>query len=258
MKKTSLFTICLVIFIACWLFLRFVIGGIISAPIPNTVIAMYMGLILIAILVHVSVEDSKFTEFLRPVNETLLDNNKRTRRLILVILIPLLLSGWTYSNIAQKANPPGDPREAHPKPPLELTYKDIVIDTMQDAQNPYRHYEKDDPELFKEHVENGRRVYYQNCFYCHGDHLDGKGHFAAALNPLPANFQDPGIIPNYQEAYFFWRISKGGPGLPPGGTPWNTAMPVWENILTQEEIWDVIIFLSEYTGYPYRTFGEGH
>ena len=139
-----------------------------------------------------------------------------------------------------------------------MTYKDEVIDTVQNAKNPYRHYEKDDPELFKSHAENGRRVYYQNCFYCHGDHLDGKGHFAAALNPLPANFQDPGIIPNYQESYFFWRISKGGPGLPPAGTPWNSAMPIWENILTQKEIWDVIIFLSEYTGYPYRTFGEGH
>ena len=96
MKKISLFTICLAIFIVCWIFLRFVIGGIISAPIPNTVIAMYMGLIFIAILVHVSVEDSRFTEFLRPVNETLLDDSKRTRRLILVILIPLLLCGYTF------------------------------------------------------------------------------------------------------------------------------------------------------------------
>lgn len=258
MKKIPIFTICLTVFIACWIFLRFVVGGIISAPIPNSVIAMYMGLILIAILVHVSVEDSKFSEFLRPIRETLVDDSKRNRRLVLVILIPLLMLGYTYTNIAQKADPPGDPRDAHPAPPPDLTYKDEVIDTVQNAKNPYRHYEKDDPELFKSHAENGRRVYYQNCFYCHGDHLDGKGHFAAALNPLPANFQDPGIIPNYQESYFFWRISKGGPGLSPAGTPWNSAMPIWENILTQKEIWDVIIFLSEYTGYPYRTFGEGH
>ena len=258
MKKISLFTICLTIIIASWVFLRFIMGGIISAPIPNSVIAMYMGLIFIAILVHVSVEDLRFSEFLRPVRETLVDDSKRTRRLVLVVLIPLLMLGGTYANIAQKASPPGDPRDAHPQPPLQLSYKDEVIDTMQEAQNPYRHYEKDDPELFQEHVDNGRRVYYQNCFYCHGDHLDGKGHFAAALNPLPANFQDPGIIPNYQEAYFFWRISKGAPGLPNSGTPWNSAMPIWENIISQQEIWDVILFLSDYTGHPYRTFGEGH
>ena len=258
MKRISLFTICFVIFIVSWVFLKFVIGGVISKPIPNSVIGMYMALVLVAILVHVSVEDSRFREFLRPIHETLVNDQYRVRRLVLVIAIPLLLTGFTYTNLAQKTPPPGDPRDAHPTPPLELKYKDEVIDTMQKAQNPYRHYEKDDPETFKSHVENGRKVYYDNCFYCHGDHLDGQGHFAHGLQPLPANFQDPGIIPNFQESFFFWRISKGGAGLPASGTPWNTAMPVWEDHLTQEEIWDVILFLSEYTGYKYRTFGEGH
>lgn len=258
MKRVSLFTICFAIFIACWVFLEFVVGGVISKPIPVSVVSIYMGLILIAILVHVSVEDSRFKEFLRPIHETLVDDNRRVRRIVLAVLIPLLMLGYTYTNIAQKANPPGDPRNAHPTPPLELKYKDEVIGTMQEVENPYRHLEKDDPEAFKAHVENGSRVYYQNCFYCHGDHLDGKGHFADALNPLPANFQDVGIIPILQESYLFWRISKGGPGLPPAGTPWNSAMPVWENFLTQDEIWDVILFLSDYTGKQPRTFGEGH
>jgi mono/diheme cytochrome c family protein len=256
MKRVSLFTICFVIFIACWVFLEFVIGGVISKPIPSSVIAMYMGLILIAILVHVSVEDTRFREFLRPIHETLVDENRRVRRIVLVVLIPLLMLGYTYTNIAQKANPPGDPRNAHPTPPQQLTYKDVEIGTMGKTENPYRHLEKDDPEAFKAHVENGSRVYYQKCFYCHGDHLDGQGHFADALNPVPANFQDVGIIPNLQESYLFWRISKGGPGLPKAGTPWNSAMPIWENFLTQDEIWDVILFLSDYTGNMPRA--EGH
>ena len=211
MKRISLFTICFVIFIACWVFLEFVVGGVISVPIPGSVISMYMGLVLIAILVHVSVEDTRFREFLRPIHETLVDENRRVRRIVLAGLIPLLLLGYTYTNIAQKANPPGDPRDAHPSPPLELTYKDKVIGSMQDVENPYRHLEKDDPEAFKAHVENGRRVYYQNCFYCHGDHLDGKGHFADALNPLPANFQDPGVIPNSKNLSFFGGLVKVDP-----------------------------------------------
>ena len=255
MKKPSLFTICFIMFIVCWVFLRFFVGGVISKPIPSSVIVMYMALISTAILVHISVEDTRFREFLRPIHETLVDDNRRVRRLVLAVLIPLLMFGYTYSNIAQKANPPGDPRDAHPTPPLELTYKDEV---MRDVKNPYRHYEKDNPEVFRSHVENGKRVYYGNCFYCHGDHLDGKGHFADALNPLPANFQDVGIIPILQESYLFWRVSKGGPGLPPSGTPWNSAMPIWEDYLTQDEIWDVILFLSDYTGNMPRAFGEGH
>ncbi len=258
MKKPSLFTICFAIFIVCWVFLRFFVGGVISKPIPNSVIAMYMALVFIAILVHISVEDTRFREFLRPIHETLVDENRQTRRLVFAVLIPLLMLGFTYTNIAKKANPPGDPRTVHPTPPDNLTYKDIVLGTMDEAENPHRHLEKDDPEAYKSHVENGRTVYYQNCFYCHGDHLDGKGHFADALNPLPANFQDPGVLPNFSESFFFWRISKGGPGMPAAGTPWNSAMPIWENYLTQDEIWDVILFLSDYTGYKPRTFGEGH
>lgn len=258
MKRLSLFTKCLIIFVASWVFLRFIVGNVISVPIPGSVVAMYMGLILIAILVHISVEDSRFREFLRPINETLADDNKQMRRRVIAVLIPLVLLAYTYSIFAQRTNPPGNPRDAHPSPPLELTYKDEVIGKMQEVENPFRHYEKDDPGAFKAHVENGSRVYYQNCFYCHGDDLDGQGHFAPHLQPLPANFQDPGIIPNFQESFLFWRISKGGPGLPAAGTPWDSAMPVWEDMLTKDEIWDVILFLSDYTGYQPRTFGEGH
>ena len=117
MKRLSLFTICLIILIGSWVVLRFAIGGIVSVPIPGSVIAMYMGLILIAVLVHISVEDSLFREFLRPIHETLVDNNRRVRRRVIAVLIPLFLLGYTYSIIAQRANPPGSPRDAHPSPP---------------------------------------------------------------------------------------------------------------------------------------------
>ena len=93
-----------------------------------------------------------FRSFAGPILETLVDDKRRPHRRVLVVLIPLLLLGYTYSIIAQRANPPGSPRDAHPSPPLELTYKDEVIGTMQDAANPFRHYEKDDPEAFKAHV----------------------------------------------------------------------------------------------------------
>lgn len=252
MPKLSLFTKCLILFAVIWLFLEFFIGGMWSVPLPASIISMYLGLILVAILVHVSVEDDRFREFLRPIKETLADDNKRIRCTVLFVLIPLVMLLFTFSKVSTKAEAPASVRDAHPAPPVELTYRDKVIDPT----NPFRHLEKDDEDAFRAHAENGRRVYYQNCFYCHGDDLDGEGHFAHGLNPLPANFQDPGVIPILQESFLFWRISKGGPGLPPRGTPWDSAMPVWEDYLTEEEIWDVIIFLSEYTGYKPRTFGE--
>ena len=68
------------------------------------------------------------------------------------------------------------------------------------------------------------------------------------LNPIPTNFTDKGTIPMFQETYLYWRISKGGPGLPEEGGPWDSAMPTWERFLSDEEMWDVILFLYDFTG----------
>jgi len=74
------------------------------------------------------------------------------------------------------------------------------------------------------------------------------------LNPLPANFQDNGTIAQLTESFVFWRVAKGGPGLPREGTPWNSAMPAWEDFLTEDEIWSVVLFLYEQTGWKPRTW----
>jgi hypothetical protein len=69
---------------------------------------------------------------------------------------------------------------------------------------------------------------------------------------VPANFQDQGTIAQLSESFVFWRIAKGGVGLPAEGTPWNSAMPAWEDMLTAEEIWAVTLFLYEQTGWEPR------
>ena len=43
-----------------------------------------------------------------------------------------------------------------------------------------------------------------------------------------------------QESYLFWRIKKGGVGLPIEGMPWKSAMPRWEVELPDEWIWKII------------------
>ncbi len=86
--------------------------------------------------------------------------------------------------------------------------------------------------------------------------LDGQGHFARGFNPVPLAFNETGTIDQLQESFLFWRIAKGGLGLPREGTPWNSAMPVWEDFLTEDEIWSVIIFLYEQAGLEPRTWEE--
>jgi hypothetical protein len=84
--------------------------------------------------------------------------------------------------------------------------------------------------------------------------LDGQGHFAHGFSPAPASFEDNGTIAQLTESYVFWRIAKGGPGLPREGTPWNSAMPVWENFLTEDEIWAVELYIYEQSGWKPRRF----
>jgi mono/diheme cytochrome c family protein len=123
-------------------------------------------------------------------------------------------------------------------------------------ENPYRKYEKEDPEKFNQLVAQGANVYIQNCHYCHGDKLDGKGPYAQGLNPIPMNFQDVGTIAQLQESFLFWRIGTGGPGLPDEAAPWISSMPIWQNFLTEEEIWKVILFLYDYTGHRPRSWEQ--
>jgi mono/diheme cytochrome c family protein len=111
--------------------------------------------------------------------------------------------------------------------------------------------------MMEEHLREGRRVYYQNCLPCHGDRLDGAGHFGHGFSPTPLSFADPGTIAQLTESYVFWRIAKGGPGLPREGAPWNSAMPAWETFLSEDEIWAVIIFLYEQSGWQPRRWEVG-
>jgi mono/diheme cytochrome c family protein len=95
-------------------------------------------------------------------------------------------------------------------------------------------------------IQQGKGFYAAYCSPCHGGNFDGKGPAARGFNPPPANFADPTTIAMLQESYLFWRIKKGGVGLPIEGMPWKSAMPRWEVELPDEWIWKII--MGEYDG----------
>ncbi len=165
-----------------------------------------------------------------------------------------------YASTNIPVEPPFFARTVHPAPPTEITVHDAKID-MLGSDNPLRHLEKSDPEAFKKHVANGKSIYYEHCFFCHADALGGDGMYAHGLNPAPANFIDQRVLPNFQETFFFWRIAKGGPGMPDEGGPGDSAMPEWERFLSNEQMWEVVLFLYDHTGYRPRArevHAEGH
>ena len=244
----SRFTQAVAILVLAFVILRY---GIRPAA-PWSVLSLYMFIITLAVLVFVSSDRDSWADFVRPIWTTLVRPERRALRTALVILVPLLLGYYAYTQAAAKPQAPPELRAVHPAPPASIQFRGKEMN-ISGLENPLR---KDQAAL-AQHIAAGGATYIRNCMYCHGDNLDGKGHFAHGFNPPPANFQDPGTIAMLQEAFLFWRIAKGGPGLPKESTPWNSVMPSWEDRLTEEQIWQVIMYLYDATGQQPRRW-ESH
>jgi len=94
-------------------------------------------------------------------------------------------------------------------------------------------------------ADNGKKVYEKRCLMCHGEEGDGAGPGAEQLNPPPRDFSealykikttgadDP--VPNDDDLYRM--IRDGMPG---------TAMPGWTDILKEQEILDLVLYLKTF------------
>jgi|SRR5579863_159226 len=214
-------------------------------PLPWSVLLMYMLLATFGTVVYLTLfydfKQAIITPIYRFLGGGVGGSVARGGRYAVLVAMPALIWISSYQKFTAKAEIPLDSRVIHPAPPGEFA----------GLYNPYR---TEDKELFQKYVEEGKKVFYQNCIFCHGDKLDGNGIFAVGFNPKPANFQDPTTIVMLQESFLFWRISTGGISLPLESTPWNSAMPRWETMLTEDQRWKVILFLYNYTGYSPRTW----
>ncbi|MGH9342127.1 MAG: c-type cytochrome [Acidobacteriota bacterium] len=232
--------------VAWWLAIYVILQYGFATPIPQSVISLYMAIITGVLLLYVTSDEALFRTVREPLVNFVTNRRYTLGVLAIAVLIPCLVAANVYLDMTAPVSPPFFARSIHPANPNQITVNGENYDLVT-LQNPYRILEETNPEQFKQHVENGREVYYKNCFYCHGDNMSGNGMFAHGLNPIPTNFDDTGTIPALQESFLFWRISKGGPGLPEEGGPWESAMPAWEKFLSEEEIWDVILFLYDFT-----------
>ena len=227
----------------------------IRPPMPASVLSLYMAITLMAVLVYVSSNADSWRAFVGPLWRLLTAPSQRPLRLLLGVAIPLLVGYYAYSQASARVEAPLELRAVHPAPPDSITFRGKEID-LQHADTPVRQDIKQNPANRAKHLAAGAAVYIRNCMYCHGDLLDGQGHFASGFNPQPADFVGPNTIAQLAEGYVFWRIAKGGPGLPKESTPWNSAMPAWEDRLTEEQVWQVVYYLYETTGHPPRVMGS--
>jgi len=237
-----------IIIVVCYLLLRLPSGHYL---IPSSVKMLYMFFIIIGVVLAMTFDDESAREMGAPIVSLLGDPDKKVMRLVVFIILPLIAGYITYNKVKPGFESPIELRSVHPAPPSSFKAfdKSFNLLTLESSL-------RKDPENFAKYVREGGEVYFKNCFYCHGDKLDGKGHYAHGFNPLPANFQDVGTIAQLQESYVFWRVATGGPGLPKEATPWTSAMPVWQHFLSEEEIWKVSMFIYDYTGRVPRVMKE--
>jgi mono/diheme cytochrome c family protein len=223
----------------------------IHPPIPASVLMIYMVLAAIAVAVFVAADEERLAHFLAPVRRVFEGRAPRAVQAIVLAALPVLVAWGTYARVAPSSDAPFEPRVVHPEPPSSFALHGKRIE-IAGLQNPQR---SGGPEL-DQRIAEGKALYYQNCFFCHGDALAGDGHFAQAFRPIPANFRDVGTISMLQESFVFWRVATGGPGLPKSATPWNSAMPVWQDFLSEDEMWKVILYIYAGSGSTPRTWDE--
>lgn len=86
----------------------------------------------------------------------------------------------------------------------------------------------------------GAESYTLYCATCHGESGMGDGPAGAALDPAPAPIAHTSqMLP---DGYLFWRITE-------GGAHFETAMPVWQEVLDEDARWNVINYM--------RSLGSG-
>lgn len=225
----------------------------VDPPIPGSVMTLYMSIASVAILVFVMADEARFHAFYAPILALLTEKRLFVPRFVVLGSLPLILGWATWERVRPTFEPPFEGRTIHPEPPSTFKFQGKDFDVLK-TKNPLR--EPEEAAHLQENLTAGKQIYFQNCMFCHGDRLDGQGHFASAFNPLPANFRDSGTLSQLEEAYVFWRVATGGPGLPSGATPWNSAMPAWQNFLTEKEIWQVTLYIYEASGSTPRTWEE--
>jgi DMSO reductase family type II enzyme heme b subunit len=226
---------------------------LIDPPMPRSLLIQFMIFSVIGVLLIATFDDTTCRRLVEPIQALLGAPRLRPWRMLALMVVVLGTSVVTYGWAKPGLEAPSELRSVHPAPPSTFRAYGRSYDPVQ-LENPLRKDAPKGSDAYRRIVQEGREVYYKNCLFCHGDHLDGQGQFGPGFNPRPLNFQDIGTIAQLQESYVFWRIATGGPGLPREGAPWSSAMPVWHEMLEEDEVWKVTTFLYDYTGFVPRTW----
>lgn len=102
---------------------------------------------------------------------------------------------------------------------------------------PYDHLRNPLPRT-RATVERGATVYEVNCASCHGATGAGDGAAGQNLSPRPGNLAWLAQMPLVQwDPFMYWTVAE-------GGAQFGTAMPVFKDGLSKDDIWAVIAYIQ--------------
>ncbi|WP_126446352.1 c-type cytochrome [Sulfuricystis multivorans] len=85
-------------------------------------------------------------------------------------------------------------------------------------------------------LKAGKALFDKNCATCHGTSGRGDGPAAQGLDPPPADLTVAMRMPIASDAYLAWTILE-------GGVPVHSAMPPFKTVLSQEDVWKLVLYL---------------
>ena len=125
--------------IGFWVFFILYLKFRVYPPIPFSVRAMYGTVGLVCVLMWVSANEEDWQKFKQPILNVMdaQSGMNKILRYVYLVLIPILMWGFTYNAMMPKSEEPIELRTVHPAPPASTKVQGKTY-TLQTSMNPYR------------------------------------------------------------------------------------------------------------------------
>lgn len=229
--------IALITIIGSYVLMRYIV----QPPLPSNLTNFFMMFVLAGVVIYITLTDERIEEFLDFISiRSKLPLVWDVFRKAVLVIIPLFVAYNVYSTEKVTYAPPGELFQPHVTPPQWVV--DLKVPD----------YASDPSKWDQRHIEEGKKIYEDNCMPCHGKDADGKGPLASSIRypAAPTNFKEPGTIAQLPLSYVYWRVRDGGIF----DRQFNSAMPGWGDELDEEEMWKVIMYIYHKAGVKPRTW----
>lgn len=115
-------------------------------------------------------------------------------------------------------------------------YSHTEIDAISSASIYAKHDIVPDASNFSAEAQEGQHLWEDNCAFCHGSDGTGENWIGSFLDPQPRNLSNPDFMNMMNRELLTVRIKNGLK---------NTSMPAWKDVLSEQQIQQIITYISE-------------